>query len=358
MKLNLKALFPFTVRDALVMLFFLAAATLLCCVIRIFDSGNVYVSMIYLLAVLLTSRFTNGYLFGILSSVAGVLCVNYIFTFPFFEFNMTMAGYPITIISMLTASVITSTMTTQIKQQETLKATAEKEKMRSDLLRAISHDLRTPLTSIAGMSDMLMEDEQKFSPEERLEIHKEIREDASWLIRMVENLLSVTRIQEDTKTLDKIPEAAEEIISHAVLRLKKYYPEASVTVSVPQKILFVPMDCVLIEQVLINLMENSIRHSKCATEIKVDVKIESDCARFTVTDNGSGFQKEILDKINGGEFIAASQTQDNNRNMGIGLSVCSSIIKAHGGVMKAENGRDGGAFVSFYLPLDEEENNE
>ena len=118
------------------------------------------------------------------------------------------------------------------------------------------------------------------------------------------------------------------------------------------------MDCVLIEQVLINLMENSIRHSKCATEIKVDVKIESDCARFTVTDNGSGFQKEILDKINGGEFIAASQTQDNNRNMGIGLSVCSSIIKAHGGVMKAENGRDGGAFVSFYLPLDEEENNE
>ena len=106
MKLNLKALFPFTVRDALVMLFFLAAATLLCCVIRIFDSGNIYVSMIYLLAVLLTSRFTNGYLFGILSSVAGVLCVNYIFTFPFFEFNMTMAGYPITITIIIATNLL------------------------------------------------------------------------------------------------------------------------------------------------------------------------------------------------------------------------------------------------------------
>lgn len=358
MKLKLKTLFPFSVRDMLIMIFFLSVAGLLCRLIRFFDSGDVYVSMIYLLSVLLTSRFTNGYLFGTLASIVSVLCVNYLFTFPFFEFNMTMTGYPIAIVSMLTASVITSAMTTQIKQQETLKAAAEKEKMRGDLLRAISHDLRTPLTSIAGLSDMLIENEQKFSSVDRTEIYKEIREDASWLIRMVENLLSVTRIQEDTKHLNKILEAAEEIISHSVLRLKKYYPNAHVSVSVPKKILFVPMDCVLIEQVLINLMENSIRHGKSTTEIKIDVRRTGAWARFSVADNGSGFDKDILDKINRGKFVAASQSRDSNRNMGIGLSVCSSVIKAHGGMMNAENEKNGGAAVSFYLPIDREDNYE
>ena len=357
MKSNIKAQFSCTIRDVLIMLGFFIAATLVCRIIRTFDDGNVSISMVYLLAVLLTSRFTNGYLIGIVSAFAGVLCVNYLFIFPLFVLNMTMTGYPAMFISMLVVSIITSAMTTQIKQHEALKVAAEKEKMRGDLLRAISHDLRTPLTSITGMSDMLLENEQRFLPEERMEIYKEIREDASWLIRMVENLLSVTRIQDDTKTLNKVPEAAEEIISHAVLRLKKYYPNAEISVSVPQQILFVPMDCVLIEQVLINLMENSIRHSKSSSEIKVDVRFEDGWARFTVADSGSGFKKETLDKINEGKFIAASQNRDNNRNMGIGLSVCSSIIKAHGGKLKAENSSTGGAVVSFYLPINEEENN-
>lgn len=358
MKSNIKAQFSCTIRDVLIMLGFFIAATLVCRILRTFDDGNVSISMVYLLAVLLTSRFTNGYLIGIVSAFAGVLCVNYLFIFPIFVLNITMTGYPTMFISMLVVSIITSTMTTQIKQQETLKIAAEKEKMRSDLLRAISHDLRTPLTSIVGMSDMLIENEQNFSSDERVEIHKEIREDASWLIRMVENLLSVTRIQDDTKALNKVPEAAEEIISHAVLRLKKYYPNAEISVSVPQQILFVPMDCVLIEQVLINLMENSIRHGKSSSKIKVDVRFEDGWARFTVADSGAGFKKETLDKINEGKFIATSQNQDNNRNMGIGLSVCSSIVKAHGGKMKAENGSAGGAVVSFYLPIDKEENNE
>ena len=350
MKLNSKALFPFTVRDGLVMLFFLAAATLLCCVIRIFDSGNVYVSMIYLLAVLLTSRFTNGYLFGILSSVAGVLCVNYIFTFPFFEFNMTMAGYPITIISMLTVSVITSTMTTQIKQQETLKATAEKEKMRSDLLRAISHDLRTPLTSIAGMSDMLMEDEQKFSPEERLEIHKEIREDASWLIRMVENLLSVTRIDGAKVEVVKTPTVLDELIDSVLMKFSKKHPNQKVITQIPEEFVDIPMDSLLIEQVLLNLLENAVFHAKGMTELTLSVSLVGDKAVFEVADNGCGIPDDALQKIFTGSYEKSAAPVDGTRsNMGIGLSVCAAIVKAHGSEITAENRKGGGAVFRFAL---------
>lgn len=353
---KLKKLFPITARDFLICGAILLGAFGICFALRIFDNGDIFVSMIFLLAVLLISRFTHGYFYGIFASFVGIIFTNFYFTYPYFEFNMSISGYPLTFASMLIAAIITSTTTTQIKEQESLKLAADREKMRSNLLRAISHDLRTPLTSISGASSVLMENEGSFSDKERYELYKEINEDAQWLIRMVENLLSVTRLKKDVGKITKTPEAAEEIVGYAIGKLKKYYPQAKIEVSVPDDLLFVPMDCVLIEQVLINLIENSIRHGKTTTRIRVNIARAGKNAEISVSDDGDGFTADKLEKIRAGMFVTPSENEDDStKNMGIGLSVCMSIIKAHGGTIKAENLSPKGAKVSFYLPMETEQ---
>lgn len=349
----IKTYFSFSLKDTAVSVLLLAVTTLICIFIRNFDSGDIYVSMLFLLCVALTARLTRGYVYGIVSSVISVFIINYLFTYPYFKFNMTMTGYPIAVASMLIVSVIVSAMTTQIKQQEKLKADAAKEKMRGNLLRGISHDLRTPLTSVLGASNVLMENEQTLSEEEKFELYKEINEDAGWLLRMVENVLSVTKLQSEVGSIKKSLEVAEEIISHCIIKVKKYYPDANIEASVPEDMLFVPMDCTLIEQVIINIIENAVIHGKTTTKVSISAEKEKGFAKFVITDDGEGFKKEIIEKIKDGKFIYPSEN-DSSKSMGIGLSVCMSIIKAHGGKMEMKNLKNG-ASVSFYIPLDEDE---
>ena len=356
-KKNYKELFPITVKDLFISFVILTCATIICVLLRIFDDGNTYVAMILLLAVLLISRFTTGYLYGILASILGVIGINYLFTFPYYEFNLTIAGYPITFIIMLLVSIITSTMTTQIKEKEKLKMIAEKETMRGNLLRAISHDLRTPLTSILGASSAILENDDVFDKDVKKELLSKIKEDSQWLIRMVENLLSITRFSDGIGKLNKSPEVAEEIAAEAVIKFKKRYYDISVTISVPDEILFVPMDPILIEQVLINLMENSIKHGITTSKIELYIAKLDTYALFSVKDNGEGIKKKILEILFTDNYDKSKESEsDTTKNMGIGLSVCLSIIKSYGGKMTAKNIEPNGAMVSFYLPLEEDSN--
>ena len=356
-KKNYKEWFPITVKDLFITLGILTCATIICVSLRIFDDGNIYVAMIFLLAVLLISRFTTGYLYGILASILGVIGINYFFTLPYYEFNLTMGGYPITIIITLLVSIITSTMTTQIKEKEKLKMIAKKEKMRVNLLRAISHDLRTPLTSILGASSAILENDDVFDKEVRKELLSEIKEDSQWLIRLVENLLSITRFSDGIGKLNKSQEVAEEIAAEAVIKFKKRYHDITVSISVPDEILFVSMDPILIEQVLINLMENSIRHGKTTSKIDLSITKLDAYALFSVKDDGEGIKKKILQLLFTDNSDKSKEAEsDSTKNMGIGLSVCLSIIKSHGGKMTAKNIEPKGAIVSFYLPLEEDTN--
>lgn len=350
---KIKNYFSFSVKDSIISVLLLIATVLICFFIRNFDSGDVYVSMLFLLCVAVIARLTKGYVYGIFCSVISVFVINYLFTYPYFKFNMTMTGYPIAVVSMLIVSVIVSAMTTQIKEQEKIKTDAAKEKMRGNLLRGISHDLRTPLTSILGASSVLMENEEKLTGEERYELHKEINDDAGWLLRMVENVLSVTRLQSEVGDIKKSLEVAEEIISHCIIKVKKYYPDANIEASVPDDMIFVPMDCMLIEQVIINIIENAILHGKTTTKVNISVEKEREFAKFIIIDDGEGFKKDIMEKVKSGRFIDPSES-DLSKSMGIGLSVCMSIIKAHGGKMEIKNLKKG-ASVSFYLPLGDEE---
>ncbi|MCL2342859.1 MAG: sensor histidine kinase KdpD [Firmicutes bacterium] len=225
----------------------------------------------------------------------------------------------------------------------------EREKMRANLLRAISHDLRTPLTGILGASSAILENENL--PEaEKEKLLLSIKDDSGWLIRMVENLLSVTRISDGGANLVKSSEAVEEIISESVSRIRQRFPDANIAVHVPEEVLLVPMDGMLIEQVLLNLIENAIKHNKRGAAINLRVKRREDRVLFEVEDFGDGIPPEDLPHLFDG-FAGQKPRPDSSRGLGIGLSICKSIIDAHGGKIFAANNKEGGATFSFYLPL-------
>lgn len=341
-------------RDFLITLTVLIAVTLISFVLNAFDDNDTYVPMFFITAVFLISRYTNGYFFGILSSLIGVILVNFIFTYPYFELNFTISGYPITFISMFAMSVMTSAMTTRIKQQEEIRIESEREKIRGNLLRAVSHDLRTPLTSIIGTISALIENEGKLSSQQQHELLCESREDAQWLVRMVENLLSVTRMNGVEAKIQKRPEAIEEIFGESTRKFLKSFPDVKVSVSVPDELLVVPMDAILIEQVIINLLENAVLHGKNKDGISLTVTRKDDYAIVVVSDNGVGIPDNMLDHLFDGYRSGNEDNEpDNKRNMGIGLSVCNSIIKVHGGEMSAKNNPEGGAQFRFTLPVKE-----
>ena len=352
-KQRLRQLFPRSWHDFFVWIGVLGAAAALCALLRIFDSSDVYVALIFELAVVLVSRFTDGYLFGLLASVIGVIGVNYIFTYPYMQLNFTIAGYPLTFLVMLAVSIVVSTLTTQIKQQEKIRAEAEREKMRGNLLRAVSHDIRTPLTAIVGGIDAILENGDKFSPETQRGLLENIRDESNWLVGVMENLLSVTRISGDTSNLKKELEAGEEVLGAAAQKFQRHYPKTEVEIHAPQELLMIPMDVILIEQVLLNLMENAVQHGGSTTRIRLLLTRRDDTAVFEVADNGQGIAKEQLAHLFDG-YLAhdTGDSTDCKRNMGIGLSVCLSIVQAHGGTMRAFNQKSGGAVLQFTLPLE------
>ena len=347
-------LFPFSRRDLLVSAIILSCAFGLCNLLRLAGSSDGFASPIFVLAVLLVSRLTTGYLFGLIASLLGVVCVNFVFTYPYWAVNFTLSGYPLTFLTFLVVSIMTGSLTAQAKQRERLRAENEKEKMRANLLRSVSHDIRTPLTAILGATSAVLENPE-MSPEDRSILLEDVRDDAQWLIRVVENLLSITRIGSDQASIAKSPEAAEEVLGEAARKFRRRFPQVSVSVTAPESLLMVPMDPILIAQVLSNLLENAVLHGGTTTAISLSVQKEGDFARFSVRDNGRGIPESALPTLFDGTMKhSETPTSDGKRNMGLGLSVCLAIVRAHGGAMEARNLETGAEF-SFRLPLNKEE---
>lgn len=499
----------FSWRDTFKTLGIFIIATLISLLLRETGIGEQNTIMVYILSVLIISRFTSGYAYGVIASLLSVMAFNFLFVKPYFTFNAIQAGYPITFLIMLLVALLTSAMMVTIKAQAKLAVTrerrtevlydinkkllvtrgfeniieltndyitvlyersvifyiedpingnpgvikrattenditflnkpdeqavahwvfvnkkragagtdtlmgasayympilsqgkvlgvlgiscsngimlnhdnraflrmiasltamalerqnlsdeqrrimieTEKESMRSNLLRAISHDLRTPLTAISGASSAILENKNTMDEQTHDKLLTDIKEDSEWLIRMVENLLSVTRINEASANIAKTPQAVEEIVSESVRRVRSKFDRCNIKVKVPDELLLVPMDATLIEQVIINLLENAIKHCDKGTLIELNVKKSVDSAVFEVIDNGEGISAQDLPNIFDGYSSGKNKSSDSSRGMGIGLSICRSIIKAHKGHIEAKNKAEGGAIFSFVLPLD------
>ncbi|MDF2685133.1 MAG: histidine kinase [Clostridia bacterium] len=527
-KINWKYNFNLSWIDTLKTLSVLTLMTFMSLELRKLGIGGQNVIIMYILSVLIISRITTGYAFGVIASVLSVLIFNYLFMEPYFNFNLVLPGYPLTLFIMLLVALITSTLMIRIKNQAEIavyrehktnvlyelnkkllktrgleniikltneyvskhfgrsiifyyedpangkpgifrqssedpdssfmltpdeKQTAhwvfinkkragagtdtlmeadafympiisqdnvlgvlgiscangilpdydnrvflkmivslvamalerqrlsdeqrdiiiesEKEKMRSNLLRAISHDLRTPLTGILGAGSAILEN-KNIESETHDKLLSGIVEDSQWLIRMVENLLSVTKITDGSMKLLKTPEAVEEIVGEAAARVKHKLNSCNITVKVPDELLLVPMDGTLIEQVIINLLENAAKHSVKNSPISLIVKKLDNSAVFEVADSGEGLSEQDLSNLFDGYIIKSkiannkiansnadkNKSSDSARGMGIGLSICRSIIKAHDGKIEAEKKADGGTIFRFILPIEGEKNNE
>lgn len=311
-----------------------------------------HIATVFVFAVFLVSLLTDGYLYGIITALLGVLAVNFAFTFPYLAFNFTIPENFLSALIMIVISLMTSALTTKLKLWQEIKAEGEREKMRANLLRAVSHDLRTPLTTIYGSSSAILENYDSLTDGQIKRMVGGISEDSQWLIGMVENLLSITRIDSGSVKLIKSPTVLEELIDHILLKFRKRYPEQCVEISLPDELVIIPMDAMLIEQVIINILENAIHHAEEMTRLELSVTLEGVCAVFKISDDGCGIEKSRLENIFTGYYQKEEDTGDTKRrNAGIGLSVCATIIKAHGGRIYAENRESGGAVFTFTLDV-------
>lgn len=334
----------------------LLVATLICAIIHQQNhNGSTPALMIFILAVLVIARMTNGYIWGIAASFIGVIVVNFIFTYPYMKLNFFLEGYPITFLTMLLVSIITSTTSTQIKLHEKLKIESEHEEVRANLLRAISHDIRTPLTSIIGSTSVMLDDNSQLSEEQKKQLLQDVHDDGEWLIRVTENILSITRIDGDNQIV-KTDELAEELIEAAIRKFSKSHPHSvPIEVELPENPVIVPMDTTLLEQVLLNLMENALTHGTGLSKIVLSLEVQDGMAAFSVMNNGSCMPDYMFPTLFEGRLRSdKSINQGNKRCMGIGLAVCRTIVSAHGGTISAHNLDDReGVVFTFILPMKE-----
>ena len=330
-------------QDAITMLLLHLCALLICLYLGEMGYAKDTAPVIFVLAVFLTGFFTNGYLWSLLGSLLSVFVVHYCFNEPFSK----------------KVGILTSAMTVRSRDQQRLRAENEKERTRGNLLRAVSHDLRTPLTAISGTINTVLEQQDTLPPEKQRELLRSAEEESEWLIHMVENLLTITRLNGDGETrLITQPEAVEEVMAGAAAKFRRRYTDFAVQVTAPDELLLVPMDATLMEQVLLNLLENAALHGGRVKNITLTARRRNDKAELRVEDDGVGLDSHGLENVFDGMRTRAEQTSSDRRNMGIGLTVCRTIVNAHGGQITAANRPQGGASFCITLPLAEIEEEE
>jgi len=244
------------------------------------------------------------------------------------------------------------------REKEESELLAKNEKMRANLLRAISHDLRTPLTSISGNADNLLSNSDGFDSDTKHQIYTDIYNDSVWLTNLVENLLSVTRLEDGNMKLNKSAELIDEIITEALNHINKRSVEHKITVCESDDIMLVDVDARLIVQVIINIVDNAIKYTPNGSEITISTERKDDMISVSIADNGNGIADDIKDKVFDMFYTGANKIADSRRSLGLGLALCKTIISAHGGEITVSDNNPHGAVFTFTLPVKEVDINE
>lgn len=240
-------------------------------------------------------------------------------------------------------------------EKEEAKLQAESEKLRANLLRSISHDLRTPLTAISGNASILLSDSENLDADARKQMYGDIYDDSAWLHNLVENLLAVTKIEEGRMELKTQPQLAEEIVSEAMQHISRKRSEHSITVTHEDDLLLAQCDAKLIVQTIINLVDNAIKYTPAGSHIWVSTRWEESMAVFTVADDGPGIPDQEKKQIFQMFYTGSTAVADSRRSLGLGLSLCKSIVTAHGGTISVSDNQPAGTVFTFTIPAGEVE---
>ncbi len=244
------------------------------------------------------------------------------------------------------------------KEKELAAVLAENEQLRANLLRAISHDLRTPLTAISGNASNLISNAVSFDEQTKLSIYNDIYNDSMWLINLVENLLSITRLEEGRMNLNFTAELIDEVVVEAVKHVHMRQGGQKITVIHKDEFLLAKMDTRLIIQVIINILDNAIKYTPKDSMITITTEKQKDKAIISIADNGAGIPDELKERVFDMFYTGANKLADSRRSIGLGLALCKSIISVHGGEIFVKDNVPSGAIFTFTLPIGEIKINE
>ncbi len=239
------------------------------------------------------------------------------------------------------------------REKEDAAVLAQNEQLRANLLRTISHDLRTPLTSISGNASNLMTNGKDFDETTKQQLYTDIYDDSMWLINLVENLLSVTRMEGEGVKLHRDAELMDEVIAEALRHIDRRRSEHTIAVQNENELLLVQMDARLIVQVIINLVNNAIKYTQQGSAITISVREENHMAVVCVADDGPGIPDGMKPQIFDLFYTGEHPVTDGRRSMGLGLALCKSIVTAHGGAITVADAEPHGAVFTFTLPIKE-----
>ncbi len=244
------------------------------------------------------------------------------------------------------------------KEKEETAILARNEQLRSNLLRAISHDLRTPLTSISGNASNLMSNGESFDIDTRKRLYSDIYDDSMWLINLVENLLSVTRLDDGRMQLHFSAELMEDVVSEALLHINRKSSEHNIVVNHSDEFLLARMDAKLIVQVIINIVDNAIKYTPAGSNITIETMRQGNEAVVRIADDGPGIPDDAKERVFDMFYSGANKVADSRRSLGLGLALCKSIITVHGGKITVEDNKPHGTIFTFTLPAEEAHLNE
>ena len=244
------------------------------------------------------------------------------------------------------------------EEKEKAAVLAKNEQLRANLLRSISHDLRTPLTSISGNADTLLHSYNVLDEQTRKQIFTDIYDDAQWLTGLVENLLSVTKIADGSVKLRLSDQVVDDIVSEALRHIDRRSAEHHITVDCGDEPLLVRVDAGLIMQVLINLVNNAVKYTPAGSNIRITAIQRGNAAEICVSDNGPGIPDELKEHVFEMFFTGGNPIGDSRRSLGLGLTLCQAIIHAHTGEMTLKDNSSHGCIFSFTVPLSEVNLNE
>ena len=227
------------------------------------------------------------------------------------------------------------------------------EQLRSNLLRSISHDIRTPLTSISGNASNLLTHYEQLDTETLRQIFSDIYDDSEWLIDLVENLLSISRIENGQMDLHLSLEVVNDVIGEALRHIDKKAAQHHILVRPGSDVLIARMDARLITQVLINLINNAVKNTQPGSEITISSEQKEDRVYVHVVDNGPGIPDSMKPHVFEMFYTGENRVSDGRRGIGLGLALCRSIVEAHGGSIILTDNRPSGCCFTFSLPAEE-----